>query len=64
MPKTDSFHENHRGGPTVTLLKVLSVLGVLNLLNVLNVRTDCAFYAQGRIIGLLGLVNTLSTFHP
>ena len=34
-----SLYENHRGRPTLTLLKVLNVLNVLkvpNLLNVLN----------------------------
>ena len=37
MPKMDNFlYENHRGSPTLTLLKVLNVLNVLNELNVLN----------------------------
>ena len=35
-PKMSRFlYENHRGGPTLTLLNVLGVLGVLNVLNVL-----------------------------
>ena len=31
------LYENHWGGPTFTLLKMIGVLGVLNLLSVLNV---------------------------
>ena len=38
MPKINDFlYENHRGGPTLTLLNAFGVLGVLNVLNVLNV---------------------------
>ena len=34
MPKTDNFlHENHQGGPNLTLLNVLDVLNELNVLN-------------------------------
>ena len=84
-------HENHRGGPTMTLLNVLSVLGVVNdnLYFTHEMRSsismtrrqckenkhiystelvvgqpDCSretvHYAQGGIIGRLGLVNRFS----
>ena len=43
MPKMDNFlHENHRGSPTLTLLKVLNVLNLLNVLSVLNMPKDPA----------------------
>ena len=39
----DGFlHENHRGGPTMTLLNMISVLGMLNLLNVLNMPKEAS----------------------
>ena len=39
----DGFlHENHRGGPTMTLLNMISVLGVLNLLNLLNMPKEAS----------------------
>ena len=54
------LYENHWGSPTLTLLNVHGVLGVLNVLNVLHTFASCALYAHGRIVGLLGLVNSRS----
>ncbi len=60
MPKINGFlYENHWAGPTLTLVNVLDVLNVLNMLNVMNV---LYIYAQGRIIGLLGLIIFSSSF--
>ena len=34
------LYENHRGGPSLTLLNMLGVLGVLHVLHVLNMSVD------------------------
>ena len=51
FPKMDGFLcENHRASPTLTML---SAVGVLDMLDMLI--AECAYFAQGRIVSLLGL---------
>ena len=49
------LHENHQGGPNLTLLNVLNALNVLNVLNILIMPKDASlacwalFYATAQI---------------